>query len=68
MMRLFVSTIMACAISNCWAQSQRTATRQEAEYYVNAYAAHYRVPVALVRADGAGAHTIDEPAASRGPQ
>jgi len=28
----------------------RSATRPESEYYVNAYAAHYRVPVALVRA------------------
>ena len=41
---------MLCAISICWAQSSRTPGRIEAEYYVTAYARHYRVPVALVRA------------------
>ena len=39
-----------CAISTCWAQSSKLPTRPEAEYYVAAYAQHYRVPVALVRA------------------
>ena len=39
-----------CAISTCWAQASRLPTRLEAEYYVAAYAQHYRVPVALVRA------------------
>jgi len=41
---------MLCAISICWAQSSRAPGRIEAEYYVTAYAQHYRVPVALVRA------------------
>jgi len=41
---------MLCTISICWAQSGRDLTRIEAEYYVTAYAQHYRVPVALVRA------------------
>ena len=50
MRRFFIFTVMACTLTNCWAQSQRPSTRPEAEYYVNAYAAHYRVPVALVRA------------------
>ena len=39
-----------CAISTCWAQSAKPPARIEAEYYVVAYAQHYRVPVALVRA------------------
>jgi soluble lytic murein transglycosylase-like protein len=39
-----------CAISTCWAQSPKPPARLEAEYYVAAYAQHYRVPVALVRA------------------
>jgi len=38
------------AISMCWAQSPKPQARLEAEYYVVAYAQHYRVPVALVRA------------------
>ena len=38
------------AISICWAQSPKPQSRLEAEYYVTAYAQHYRVPVALVRA------------------
>jgi len=41
---------MLCAISICWAQSSRAPGRIEAEYYVTAYAQHYRVPVPLVRA------------------
>ena len=41
---------MLSAISICWAQSSRTPARIEAEYYVTAYAQHYRVPVALARA------------------
>jgi soluble lytic murein transglycosylase len=50
MSRVFILPLMICAVSNCWAQSHQAATRPEAEYYVNAYAQHYRVPVALVRA------------------
>jgi len=38
------------AISICWAQSPKPPARLEAEYYVTAYAQHYRVPTALVRA------------------
>src|SRR5260370_33850440 len=38
------------AISICWAQSSKPQARLEAEYYVVAYAQHYRSPVALVRA------------------
>ena len=34
----------------CWAQSGRAPARIEAEYYVTAYAQHYRVPIALARA------------------
>jgi soluble lytic murein transglycosylase-like protein len=37
-----------CAISICWAQSPKPQARLEAEYYVVAYAQHYRVPVTLV--------------------
>jgi soluble lytic murein transglycosylase-like protein len=38
------------AISICWAQWPEPQARLEAEYYVAAYAQHYRVPVSLVRA------------------
>ena len=38
------------AISICWAQSPKPQARREPEYYVAAYAQHYRVPVSLVRA------------------
>jgi soluble lytic murein transglycosylase-like protein len=41
---------MLWAISIGWAQSSRVPTRTEAEYYVTAYAQHYRVPIALARA------------------
>ena len=41
---------MLCTISIGWTQSGRVAARTEAEYYVTAYAQHYRVPVALARA------------------
>src|ERR1700739_4477855 len=41
---------MLCAISISWAQSGRSPARIEAEYYVTAYAQHYRVPIALARA------------------
>ncbi|MGA8489906.1 MAG: lytic transglycosylase domain-containing protein [Terriglobales bacterium] len=39
-----------CAISICWAQSSEPQARLEDDYYVVAYAQHYRVPVTLVRA------------------
>jgi soluble lytic murein transglycosylase-like protein len=38
------------AISICWAQSPKPPARLEAQYYVTAYAQHYRVPTALVLA------------------
>jgi soluble lytic murein transglycosylase-like protein len=41
---------MFCAVSICWAQSHKPPVRLEAEYYVTAYAQHYRVPVAMARA------------------
>src|SRR5258708_39509085 len=41
---------MLCTISIGWAQSGRAPARMEAEYYVTAYAQHYRVPIALARA------------------
>jgi soluble lytic murein transglycosylase len=37
------------AISICWAHLPKPQARLEAEYYVAAYAQHYRVPVSLVR-------------------
>ena len=49
MSRVLVSLALV-AVSNCWAQSAKSSTRPEAEYYVRAYALHYHVPVALVRA------------------
>jgi soluble lytic murein transglycosylase-like protein len=39
-----------CTISICWTQSGSASAPIEAEYYVTAYAQHYRVPVALARA------------------
>src|SRR6266536_5639906 len=38
------------AISICWSQPPKAQARIETEYYVVAYAQHYRVPLALVRA------------------
>ena len=46
---LILSQVLS-AISICWAQSPKPQTRMESEYYVAAYAQHYRVSVALVRA------------------
>lgn len=39
-----------CVLSIAQAQSTQTQVRAEAEYYVAAYAEHYRVPAPLVRA------------------
>jgi soluble lytic murein transglycosylase-like protein len=50
MKSVFIVAEMFCTISICWAQSGRAPTRIEAEYYVTAYAQHYRVPIALARA------------------
>ena len=41
---------LLCSIAICGAQSSSRTARIEAEYYVAAYAKHYRVPVALARA------------------
>ncbi|MGA2648166.1 MAG: lytic transglycosylase domain-containing protein [Candidatus Sulfotelmatobacter sp.] len=49
-MKAVVIVEMLCMISGCWAQSGRPPARIEAEYYVTAYAQHYRVPIALARA------------------
>jgi soluble lytic murein transglycosylase-like protein len=47
---VFILTVMLWPISIVWAQPGRARTQIEAEYYVTAYAQHYRVPVALARA------------------
>jgi soluble lytic murein transglycosylase-like protein len=41
--------VLLCTASICSAQSGGPTTRNEAEYYVAAYAKHYQVPIALVR-------------------
>ena len=41
--------LVICAATS-WAQTSTGPKRREAEYYVAAYAQHYRVPVPLVRA------------------
>ncbi len=50
MRRVLILAQVLSAISICWAQSPKPQARLEAEYYVAAYAQHYRVPVSLVRA------------------
>jgi soluble lytic murein transglycosylase-like protein len=50
MRRVLILPLMICAASSCLAESRQYATRLEAEYFVAAYAQHYRVPAALVRA------------------
>lgn len=50
MKSVLIMVQMLGAIAICGAQSGNRTTRIEAEYYVAAYAEHYRVPVALVRA------------------
>jgi soluble lytic murein transglycosylase len=47
---ILIAIQVLCAIPICGAQSSTRPTRMEAEYYVAAYAKHYRVPVALARA------------------
>jgi soluble lytic murein transglycosylase-like protein len=42
--------VVLCVASICHAQSGVRTRRSEAEYYVAAYAKHYQVPIALVRA------------------
>ncbi len=50
MKSVFILMGMLWAISICWGQSGKPPARIEAEYYITAYAQHYRVPVALARA------------------
>jgi soluble lytic murein transglycosylase-like protein len=50
MRRLFASVLMACVVTSCAAQGSKPTTKPASEYYVAAYAAHYRVPIPLVRA------------------
>src|ERR1700728_550936 len=50
MKRIFIVVGMLCPLSIGWAQSGKAPARIEAEFYVTAYAQHYRVPVALARA------------------
>lgn len=45
-----VLIMVLCAASTFPAQCTLPTMRMEAEYYVEAYAKHYRVPIALVRA------------------
>jgi soluble lytic murein transglycosylase-like protein len=49
MTRAFV-VLLLIGSATSWAQSSQTATRPESEYYIAAYAQHYRVPIPLVRA------------------
>lgn len=46
----FALPLIFCAVTSCWAQPARLASRPESEYYVAAFAQHYRVPIPLVRA------------------
>jgi soluble lytic murein transglycosylase-like protein len=50
MKSVLIMVQMLCAIAICGAQSGDRTARIEAENYVAAYAEHYGVPVALVRA------------------
>jgi hypothetical protein len=43
MRRVLIWTQVLSAISICWAQSPNPQARSEAEYYVTAYAEHYKV-------------------------
>jgi len=49
MRTLLILTQVLAAISIGWAQSSKPQIRLESEYYVTAYAQHYRVPVPLAR-------------------
>jgi soluble lytic murein transglycosylase-like protein len=50
MKQVFASLLVISAVTSCSAQAARPTSRTESEYYVAAYAEHYRVPVPLVRA------------------
>ena len=42
--------LVICGTLSCQAQSREPTISPEAEYYVAAYAQHYRLPIAFVRA------------------
>ena len=50
MKSLLIFVQMLCTLSIGWAQSNKSTKKLGAEYYIAAYAQHYRVPSALVRA------------------
>ena len=50
MKQVLASLLIISAVTSCSAQAARPTSRPESEYYVAAYAEHYRVPVPLVRA------------------
>jgi soluble lytic murein transglycosylase-like protein len=50
MSKSLYAVLFACSVLICNAQSSKTSTRGEAEYYVTEYAQHYRLPAGFVRA------------------
>lgn len=50
MTKSLCAVVLACGVLACQAQSSKAASRDEAEYYVSAYARHFGVPVGFVRA------------------
>jgi soluble lytic murein transglycosylase-like protein len=44
------AVVLACGVLTCQAQSSKATSRDEAEYYVSAYARHFGVPLGFVRA------------------
>lgn len=46
---VLILPLIVFALSNCWAQSRQSASRPEAEHYINAYARHYGVPAARAK-------------------
>ncbi len=46
----YYSILIVCQVTLCRAQSSELLNRSRAEYYVTAYAEHYKLPVAFVRA------------------
>ena len=49
-MNCFGCLLLVICAATSWSQTSTGPKRREAEYYVAAYAQHYRVPVPLVRA------------------
>ncbi len=50
MSKSLYAVLFTCGVLSCHAQPSQTSSRGEAEYYVEAYARHYGVPVGFVRA------------------